>query len=58
MVQNENIISYIGSNKGYVNTLGYFQKNPSYLEVTQHLKAISQFAQIHYGEQPLSVGDA
>ena len=24
MVQNENILSYIGSNKGYVNTLGYF----------------------------------
>ncbi len=58
MTQNENILNYLGSNKGYVNTLGFFQKDPSLLDVTQHLKAISQFAQIHYGEQALSVGDA
>ena len=58
MIQNENILNYLGTSKGIVNTVAFFQKNPSYSDVRQHLKAISQLAQIHYGGQALAVGDA
>jgi hypothetical protein len=43
MIQNEGILGYFATKKGYVNTLGYFLKNPTQHDVKNHIKVITHF---------------
>lgn len=43
MIQNEGILGYFATKKGYVNTLGYFLKNPNQHDVKNHIKVITHF---------------
>ena len=43
MIQNEGILGYFATKKGYVNTLGYSLKNPTQHDVKNHIKAITHF---------------
>lgn len=50
--------SYLATHRGFVNTDVYWQKNPSFFEVRNHLLAIEHFLITHYNETPLPNGDA
>ena len=57
MVQHDAIRDYVATIKGFVNTIGYFQKGPSIYEVKNHMKAIEKFIIWHYQEHNLPGGD-
>jgi len=45
------VVGYLSSSKGYVNTLTYFQKRPSYHDIKSHLLAIELLLAGHYSSQ-------
>ena len=57
MISNENILGYLATNKGFINTTAFFQKNPSIHDVKNHIKAITLLTKHHYIEAPLQTGD-
>jgi hypothetical protein len=48
MVENDNIMTYISTSKGFVNTQGYLKKNLSLYDVKYHLKVIQTLIIYHY----------
>ena len=44
-------MTYFSTTKGFVNTIGYFQKNPSFYDVRNHLLVIELLLLSHYKEQ-------
>lgn len=40
---NESVVSYIATHRGFVNTLSYWQKGPTFYDVRNHLLAIEHF---------------
>jgi hypothetical protein len=58
IIQNENLLGYLATNKGFINTNAFFLKNPNIHDVKNHINAITLLAKYHYTEAPLSTGDS
>jgi len=50
LANHDNIIRYLATNAGFINTQTYFAKPPSYLDTKYHLKAIEVLLNHHYNE--------
>lgn len=48
LAQNENILNYLATNKGFINTPTYFQKGPTLIDTKYQLKAIESLISYHY----------
>lgn len=58
ILQNEAALTYFATGKGFVNTGGYFQKNPTYYDVRNHLQVIEMLLLSHYKEHQVPANDA
>lgn len=58
ILQTDSILLYLATSKGFVNTPGYLQKNPTFYDVKNHLHAIELILVAHYKESLLTQSDA